>query len=794
MDAQPNDASQTKLSDLTSSGKAVNQRVGDAAQAQEIVMRFIRDDTIRASRRLMVQGAFNGNAPKTTASMVAAKRLGDSNLNWKEHRGHIMNAWTPYFDLVCEVPVCIDGDLDVGDPAQSEEMMRGIAEYFHDLVFGWRHFDDMNQICDLQMLLHGPGALVWQDEWTWHPAPILASNLYLPDETLASLENCEMLMITQPINAGQLYRKIEDENAAKLAGWNPEVVKNVIMDSANSDAMQEYAKLWDRWEQAFKNGDLYVSQQQTKQIKLATLFVQEMNGKISQMIVPQRQGGNLTRSTDGIDFLYYAQDKYDNWDEVVCLFMYDIGADGTFHSVKGLGTDIFPYCELLNKVKNTLADLLVTGIKPMWQPATAGDVEKFQMVKWGGGNLIPLGFNPVDMKIGSNLAPALEITKEFTDTLTRNTGSFNQQDVAAPSVDETAKSALIRASERSKITKGATNRYMRGKTRQYREMFRRAARPDLRAHHPASSRPLQFQRKCKQLAAKLGVPWVINRDAESSPTGKAGQFTVLELVENIRANQPLGLGSPAMRIEIANQLMQNIDRFDEIGQNEIKRIWIAAMTSFQGVDAIVPSLANGRQNVDDQSDAADEDNGFSILGPDAEAFVTPDQNHVIHLSVHVPSMQNDQQQFQQGAIDMRECAKRIEGKAAHAAQHLAKLKGNPTRKQQYTQFAQALSEIGSFQDRLQQMIKQQDATQAQQPQPGQPDPELVKVQGNLQLKAQKDQGSHELKMQAQQFQQQLAAQQQQFETALKQMETQAKIERENALAVAKARNGATNPA
>src|SRR5574343_1673810 len=92
---------------------------------------------------------------------------------------------------------------------------------------------------------------------------------------------------------------------------------------------------WDRWEQELKNGDIYVSQTQTKRIQLCTIFVKELNdeGTISQKIVPYRPGGGPT------EFIYDSDNKYKDWSEVICAFPYDIGADGTWHSIKGLGTE-----------------------------------------------------------------------------------------------------------------------------------------------------------------------------------------------------------------------------------------------------------------------------------------------------------------------------------------------------------------------------------------------------------------------------------------------------------------------
>ena len=83
------------------------------------------DDVERAKRRVKVQGQFNGNAPKSQAEMARAKRGGDSNINWKEFKGNIINAWNPFFDLVCEIPICIDGSLEAYGGDVDQELMRG---------------------------------------------------------------------------------------------------------------------------------------------------------------------------------------------------------------------------------------------------------------------------------------------------------------------------------------------------------------------------------------------------------------------------------------------------------------------------------------------------------------------------------------------------------------------------------------------------------------------------------------------------------------------------------------------
>lgn len=750
------------LGDLSESGAAVTSRISDPEQALVIVKRLIADDRVRAARRTKVQGQIDGNAPVSLKKLQDAGREGDSNLNWREAKGHILNAWTPYFDLTIEVPVCIDADLEFASPDQDAELMRGFAEYFHDLVFGWKGFDRVQQMRDWQMLTHGPGILAWEDEWDWRSKPILVGDFYVPDETDSDLENCELAMITQERNAGQLYAKIADEKQAKAAGWFPDAVKRVIMESARANSPARQWK-WEKWQQAFKNGDIYVSQKLTKRIQLATLYVKEMGGKISQHIIQYGAGGD-------VDFLFSKIDRYEDWDECLCLFPYDIGSDGSYHSVKGLGTEIFPYCELSNRLKNATADVVLTGIKPMFQATSGTAAEGLQMIKLGNGNVLPPNINFAKLDVSSSLEPALAVSREMATTLAQNTGTYRDGDVAAPTVDETAKAATIRAMDRSKLSKGAHNRFYRAKDREYTEYWRRATNPELKAHHPGAKEALAFQEKCYKLCDKFGV-----------------KHEALQAVQNIRAYRSMGLGSAAMRVEIAQAFLNPnfIDRLGEEGQNNVLRSYASALTSYAHIDAIVPSLTQGEIPTEDDSIATLENNAMNTGG---EVLITPRQNHVIHLKRHVASMEQDERECQAGQQDPRICFQRLEAKGAHSYVHLAALQSNPTRQKEFKEFSARLAPLASFQDMLQQHIEEQDQSAPQSQE--QPSPEMAKVQGTLQLKSIKQQGDHELKIektkadlalraQKQQADIALAAHRTSADTSLADAETAAKIHRDN---------------
>jgi len=707
------------LQDLDEAGKPLS-RINDPGHALQIANRMLQDDQIRAARRQKVNGNIDGNAPISPEKLKAAGREADSNYNWREGKGQLLNAWTPYYDLTCEVPVCIDGDLDFAG-ASDADLMRGFAERFHKLVFGWRGFDKMVQLRDWSMLKDGAGTLYWKDKWDFRPQAILYGNFYVPDETESDLENLELAMVTSRVTVSYLWSVIRDEKHAIAMGWNPEAVKEIIMMSARNDSyLLNYQ--WDKWEQALKNGDQYVSQKQTKQIDLGIMMVKELDGdKISVHIIPL---GNQMRENK---FLFSSVGMHDSWDECLCVFPYDVGSDGTYHSIKALGTEVYAYCQLSNRIKNSLADLAITGIKPMFQPTSGSEAKDFQMIRMGGFNILPPNIKEVPVNIQGSLSQALQVSTSFEQLLNRNTGTYHETPVSGSS-RETAKAASQKAAERAKLTKGAHNRHYRCMDRMYAEMWRRATNPAIKEWHPGGKEALKFQAECYKLCDKYGVP-----------------HEALQKVENVRATRSVGLGSAAMRMEIAEAIMEQWDKLSPVGQNNALRMYFATLTSFHSVDSLVPSISEGEIATQDDSIATLENDALNNGG---EVKITPTQNHVIHLRVHVDSMEKDAQGLQEGA-DIKQIFQRLEAKGIHSHEHLAQIKGNPVYKKPAREYEAKLNELSRLQDQLQQNIEEQEKANPQQPQ-GQPDPELVKVQGELELKKMKMQGDLQLRAAKQQ--------------------------------------------
>lgn len=730
------------LADLDKDSRPVESRISDPAHAVAIVEQFIKDNVKRLERMMRVAGNIGGNAPVDPTKLLNSGRKNSANINWREGKGHIANAWPAYNDLTTEVPVCIQCDLEYTDATKDGELARRFCEYFHDMLFGWSGFDRMEQLRDWQMLVHGPGMLMWPDEWDFRPKPILATDFYVEEGVDSDLGNAQKIAVTYEMDASQLWQIIEDEKQAEYAGWFPEVVKNSIKNSTKGDAINWK---WERLQQAFKNGDLYATQRHTKRLKLATLFVKEMTGRISACVV--RYGSNRAVP----EFLYQKIGIYEDWNECLCVFPFDVGDDGSFHSIKGLGTEIAPYCDLSNRIKNSTADLVLVSIKPMFQMSTGTATKDFQLVQMGGFNIVPGGVNPLQIDATKGINPAIEVSREMSSTLMANTGTYRQT-TSESRVEQTAKESMIRAAEQAKLSKGSLNRFLRCKSRQYAEIWRRATNPKLRSYHPGAKEALRFQARCAQACERMGVP-----------------VDALQRVSNVRAYSSVGLGNPAMRIEIANAVMEKYDYLPgEVEKRNALRIYFSAITNANLVDELAPSLTEGEIPTEDDSIAALENNALNTGG---QVIMTPRQDHVIHLNVHVADMEQDAKSVQQGA-DINEIYQRLDAKGIHAHEHLAAIENNPTRQKEAKMFGERLRVLASMADQLKQNIEEQQNAADQQPQPGAPDPELVKVQGQLDLKKQKQDGDMALKVQKQQHAQEMQVQKAQFEQELKAQQQQ----------------------
>lgn len=739
------------------------ERFKDAGEVREFADMLIRADKPRAEQRAKVQGLIDGNRPYPQGVLANQGQGWRANVNYREAEGQLSSQRTPYYDLATENEPCLEVEIDYGRGPQRMEWERKVAAHLHWCFHGWEQLDWHLQLQQSEMCAHGFGTHVFLSGVDWRPKTLTMRHVLFPDRTNSCLDDgLEAFVVREPMRAHQLYKLIRKEKSARDAGWDPTEVKDTIVASQREAGKTKNSE---DYQSLLKNNDLGFSFNDSREIWLNHLFVREFEGG-------KKDRGGISHyiiKETGDEYLFTKRHRFEDWRNIVSLFPYDVGSDGTLHSIRGLGVRIFPFIELSNRLKNHMVDSVLVGSSVLLTQNQQVDTSKLALTSIGPLKLLPPGVLPAVWKpMDLNQGP-IALSRELQQASDENNKVFRQS-IAQPNVERTAREIDQVASDQSRLQKSAHNMYYRCLDRLYSEMVRRVCNPNYSTAMPGGDRAVEFQQRC----LNDGVP--------------KGALAKIVSVKAVRA---LGAGSAIQRIMIARELMQAVYPLaDEASRHHLLRDYVAAISNSRQADRYVPSL--------DTAMMPDNDDSIAVLENDAlirgeEALVNSRQNHVKHAMRHMGKGAQLLKALQDGQADPGQVLTAWNALGPHTAQHLSFLEQDPTQKAKFEQLHGNFIQLSKFADALAQRLEEQQRAQEAEAAlfpPNQPAPvgpygipeldlKFAKMKGELDLKAQKLNADLTLK-----------AQKQDASTALADTKSAAEIRRKNAQAAAQAQQAA----
>jgi hypothetical protein len=637
-----------------------------------------------------------------------------------------------------------------------------ISEEYHETLDRWDGFDMLIQLHQYQMVVFGVGPIYWPHALDWRAESGKAGRLLVPQRTKANTEKLDVLVILHSFGPEELFARVKNmkaEKNSKASGWNPELCKKeIIRASKEGDTVRSSSHYWERIQQEYRNGDLYHALSQSGDVRVATVYIKEFDGKISHYIIgrnpdpaedliTEEQRKEVQAKNDPyetindieVGYLYRKKSKFDNFSEVVCPFFYDVGPDGTWHSIKGYGPKIYDFCDVSNRMTSQMIDGAVIGSGVSVEAQDTNALQETQVSLFGGVAVFAPGLKVVQTRIAESLNGAIAVKRELQNTLQANTGSYRQR-VSGEQEEPTLGQAQLNAQQQNMLSKGAVNRYYNTLDKYHRETLRRLLNPKLTASDPGGKEAEYFRECCM----RRGIP---------------EEFLTFEHVRRVKSVRSLGYGSPQIRDMASQQLLQLLPMMQEKGRNTALRLRVATIP---GAGQNMVDLFFPKTNLPTSDDAdATMENNF-LRTKDGQVQVTPEQNHATHFQRHLADAMQHAQQAQQGQAKPQDLLIHLTKAGPHMHQHLEQIKNDPTRKQQVKQMTDGLNVLSKMQDRLHKQMNQknqQDQNMLGQAQP-QLDPEhmiaLQKVHGDLDIKRQKMMGDMALKAQKQKFQTRIA--------------------------------------
>lgn len=701
--------------------QAPESRIKNVRSVRNRIWEIRQGDLERQIRRTKLQGLIDGNQPYNKDKMAAAGRADDANINFREAEGMIAAATTPYYDLVFEVPKAVNIELYYGENKQKNvEWANIIAEKYTKTLWNWKGYDIQTQLSQWQMVVHGQGLIMWSSPRGWYFEARKAGTFLVADNAPCDLDKLEEGINQTYFTPTQLFRLIDRKNIIK--GWNVKKAKWAIINAIPQDDKDTLSlgNSWEAYQVSLRRGDVQWSNKALR-IYYTDYFVKEFDSKITHCIVLDRnpnQNENPSNVDDGEDdFLFKQVGRFESFHDIINPFFYDVGPDGAWYSVKGLGPKIFDFCDLSNRFRCTIINGALATCGPIIQAANAQALQKLQqtpIVRSSGVTMVPPDWNKFDVNVRGQLDGPMAVQRELQNTLQSNTGQYRQR-VSEENQEPTLGQAQLNAAAQSTLSKGAYNRHYHYDDLKHEQIIKRMLDPKISENDGGGKEAKDFIDEC----VRCGVP------------KEALQF---KNFISIRAVRNMGYGSPQMQQIVSGKLAEMLPQMDQVSRNHAQRTIIAPFVGQTEVESFFPDIEKSGVANDQQAFAVLENNALRQIG--GEVLVTPYQNPAIHFTEHFKDCIAHVKQLQAGQAQPIEVLIHLEQAGPHMGDHLQAMEGDPTQKDQYEQFKKMWLALAKMTDQLKKQVAQAQAQQ--QTAQGQPDPkavtELMKTVADIHIK------------------------------------------------------------
>lgn len=688
-------------------------RIGSASNAYNYVTRLSDADQSRAIIRTRVKGNIDGNAPHSSAKLKALGMGDRTNLNFRQAQAIINQFKTPYYDLVHEVPMLADIRTAFGNSSDISEWSQIISEEYHRLVTSWEDWDFNLQFSQIQMLIQGIGPMFFPDNVDWRPDCGKSGHILVADGVRAKVSELAAMVILKAYTSPDLYAEIRNPRVAHDLGWNVHGVEKAIIDAHfnNNQQPELLTEQYEWYQEQFKNADLYYGDN-NESVRTGHVLVKEFpeenetSGMISHHIVRVDQSST--------EYLFSKEKRFDSMNDVIVPFFYDIG-DGTWHSINGIGKEIYAYCKVFDMLRGREVDGAMIASSTLLQQKDSSSVTKASILQINNLSILPPGLALVPNAMGQNIDAVTGVRRDMETSLGNNIGSMYKAP-NSPNPRKGQKQAIMEMQQSANLGKGNINRYYTQLDHLHQQMFRRASSPKLKRGMPGADLALAFQARCVQ----RGVP-----------------IQALQQIDSVKAYRSVGAGSAANRIMITDWLMEHAGSFPEEGRQEAIRMAISTLAGTQIMHAIMGDTKEPEKNND--SWEATMENGMlrngTMNAKQLEDLITKEQSNVVHLEIHLGDAEDhvkevedqaQQQGMQMGAL--QSLFGHLDSAGIHCHFHLEDIKNDPIREDDYKELFKRWQKLSRIQDKVKQQLEEmQQKAQQEQAKQAQPDADFLKL-------------------------------------------------------------------
>lgn len=652
----------------------------------------------RASDRAKIDGLFNGKRPYTDDE--CEKHGIAINVNWGEGKRIMRDAMNQLNQALLHPGVLFNCTLEDGQVDKRDEWSQKFTAHIHKPIMrglsGLKHYYVIKNR-NATIAMHGIGALFWPNGFRWMPRFVGLEDLLIPTETYCDLTNMRYGAINDYLVPGQLMDLMEGDKVKP--GWNKEMIdgilkamKNVYSEGVPPTWRDQPEAMTNVWKE---NRGFYYSDA-TPKIRVRWFFFQQVDDpkKWYRKVILREAYGDVKPSKG---FLFDEKEPFaDDVHQILNLQFGDNNyvAPLKYHSVRGLGVDLYAPIETLNRLRCEFVQSVFEHLKMYFRIQDPSDRDRLKQIVLSQYGVLPEGLNivPPSDRHTINERLVTDAMNQLGDIMQTNASSYVVNPDDGSDKTMTAKEATIKANQASVMVSAMIQSLYLQEGFYYQEILRRFCKkgsndPDVK----------EFQKACK---------------ADGIPEEFVNDDTKWRVVPE----RVLGSGDKSEAQQQALLLWSNRTAFEPSVQAMIGRlVWGTLLNDFDKANQFVPV-----SKPQSTSGSISAENVFGTLmtgnatalrqGIDYEGYIVTLLKMMGAVVTRI---------MQQGGVTTMDELVGLATVGQNIQQHIAVVQADPKQKQLVKKFTDALGQIINLVKAIAQRTMQSKAA-AQKQQGGDP--------------------------------------------------------------------------
>ncbi len=659
---------ETLLENISESGAPPRERIKDAKSLHEVYKKLKEADSKSSKSRAEIQAMFDGAPPYSDSDLVASGQAYRCNVNFDEAATLLESGMSGYIDLIHSVENLLTLKTDFGNTQDRLEYGQVLSEELTRAIRSWPQFHFNYQLLVQNFVATGVGIAYWEDDIDWRWRVSMFGDFLIPRKTLACEDEIEIAVCVRSYQVHQLYKYIDDAEAASDMGWNVKAVKKALLGASNGSYNNSTFSDWESLQRELKNNDLFTGTAGASEVKVIHAWVKEFDDTVSYYM--------SLESSEADDFLCVKKNLYQHVNSAFVFFPFGIGSNGYYHSIRGLGYKIFPQIQLSNRLRSQMADGAMLSSTLLLQPTDEQALEDLNFTFYGPYSVLaPSSVNVVERAMPDVSRGAMPFLQELTIQLQQKTGAYTNASAGISDNREKTKfetQALLAG--QAQLSLASLNLFYEPWGKVLKEVVRRFVRGSYITGEAGSREILEFKERC--LMRGLPIEAITNVD-----------------IDSVRPVRAIGSGSESARLLATDELTQLMPGFDEYGRKAAIRDRVAARFGYELADRYAPTPNSDARPVIDVKMAMLENASISA---GASIEILPNENHLEHARVHLGALGELVQSMEDGQVAVEQVVGVLVNLFTHTAQHVEILSTDTTVQQEAALLRQSLQQFGEI--------------------------------------------------------------------------------------------------